>query len=129
MGIRTIVVLLVGLVLASASFAQAQQQAKVSKIGVLGPGTTSVLASSRAVFPKALRELGYIEGKNIAIEYRYADNKIDRLPALADELVRLKVDVIMTNATSAAIAAKNATKTQMGGRPLTGCVARCSGMR
>ena len=91
--------------------AHAQQQAKVSKIGVLGPGTTSVLASSRAVFPKALRELGYIEGKNIAIEYRYADNKIDRLPALADELVRLKVDVIMTNATSAAIAAKNATKT------------------
>jgi putative ABC transport system substrate-binding protein len=129
MGIRTIVVLLVGLVLASASFTQAQQQAGVSKIGVLGPGTTSVLASSRAVFPKALRELGYIEGKNIAIEYRYADNKIDRLPALADELVRLKVDVIMTNATSAAIAAKNATKTQMGGRPLTGCVARCSGMR
>jgi putative tryptophan/tyrosine transport system substrate-binding protein len=93
--IRAVVVLLVCLALTSASLAQAQQQVKVSKIGVLGPGTTSVLASSRAVFPKALRELGYIEGKNIAIEYRYAANKIDRLPALADELVRLKVDVIM----------------------------------
>jgi len=111
MSIKTIVVLLVGLALTSASLAQAQQQARVSKIGVLGPGTTSVLASSRAVFPRALRELGYVEGKNISIEYRYADNKLERLPALADELVRLKVDVIMTNATTAAIAAKNATKT------------------
>ena len=95
--------------LAVAVIAEAQQ-AKVFKIGVLGPGSSFVLAPSRAVFPKALRELGYVEGKSVAIEFRYADNKIDRLPALADELVRLKVDVIITNSTSAAIAAKNATK-------------------
>jgi putative ABC transport system substrate-binding protein len=111
MAIKTAVVLVIALALILVHSAEAQQQVKVSKIGVLGSGTTSVLSSSRAVFPKALRELGYIESKNIAIQYRYADNKIDRLPALADELVRLKVDVIMTNATSAAIAAKNATKT------------------
>ena len=57
-----------------------------------------------------LRELGYVEGKNIAIEYRSADNKLDRLPALADELVRLKVDVILTPSPPAALAAKNATR-------------------
>ena len=111
MGKKTIVVLTVGLALISASLAQAQQQAKVSKIGVLGPGVSSALSSSRAVFSKALRELGYVEGNNIAIEYRYGDNKLERLPALADELVHLKVDVIIANATSGAIAAKTATKT------------------
>jgi putative tryptophan/tyrosine transport system substrate-binding protein len=91
--------------------AAAQLQPKVFRIGVIGPGFSSVLASSRAVFPKALRELGYVEGKNIAIEYRYAGNKLDRLPALAEELVRLKVDMIITNSTSAAVAPKNVTKT------------------
>ena len=111
MAIKTVVVLLVGLALISASLAQAQQQAKVSKIGVLGPGSSSALTSSRAAFSKALRELGYVEGNNIAIEYRYADNKLERLPTLADELVHLKVHVIITNATSGAIAAKTATKT------------------
>ena len=58
-----------------------------------------------------LRDLGYVEGKNIAFEYRSADNKLDRLPALADELVRLKVDVLVTPGTSEALAAKNATRT------------------
>ncbi len=60
---------------------------------------------------RGLRELNYIEGKNIAIEYRYAENKLDRLPALADELVRLKVDVLLTASTPAALAAKKATTT------------------
>ena len=63
------------------------------------------------LFRRELRELGYVEGKNIAFEYRYADNKLDRLPALADELVRLKVDVLVTPGTPEALAAKNATKT------------------
>ena len=60
---------------------------------------------------RELRALGYVEGKNIAFEYRYAEGKLDRLPALADELVRLKVDVLLTPSTPAAVAAKNATKT------------------
>src|SRR5207247_8780081 len=62
-------------------------------------------------FRQGLRDLGYVEGKNIAIEYRYADARFDKLPALADEMVRLKVDVLLTNSTPAAQAAKNATRT------------------
>ena len=60
---------------------------------------------------KSSANSGYVEGKNIVFEYRSADNKLDRLPALADELVRLKVDVLVTPATNEALAAKNATKT------------------
>ena len=74
--------------------AQAQQQAKVAKIGWLGIGSASSV-SRYEEFRRILRELGYVEGKNIAFEFRSADNKLDRLPALADELVRLKVDVIV----------------------------------
>ena len=112
MVIKTIIGLLLSLALASVHLAEAQQPAKVFKIGLLlGTGPASGLTSLRKVFPKALRELGYVEGKNIAIDYRYADNKLDRLPALADELIRLKVDVLVTNTTSAALAAKNGTRT------------------
>ncbi len=90
------------------SVADAQQLAKIFKIGWLvnpGPG------SGRELFRREFRELGYVEGKNIAIEYRSAEGKLDRLPALADELVRLKVDVLITSSTSGALALKNATKT------------------
>jgi putative ABC transport system substrate-binding protein len=92
--------------------AQAQQQAKVFKIGWLN--STSVQQSQLTpseIIRKLLRALGYVEGKNIVIEYRSAEGKLDRLPALADELVRLKVDLIVANSTTAALAAKNATKT------------------
>ena len=113
MGIKAILVLLVGLTLPSVHLAEAQQQAKVPKIGWLGarpaPGTAST--AGRELFRRELRELGYVEGKNIAFEYRSAEDKLDRLPALADELVRLKVDVLVTPATPAALAAKNATRT------------------
>ena len=78
--------------------AEAQQQAKVPKIGWLAvrpASATSVIESFQREFGK----LGYVEGKNIVFEYRYAEGKLDRLPALADELVRLKVDVLLTPTT------------------------------
>jgi putative ABC transport system substrate-binding protein len=86
------------------------QQAKVFKIGWLSPGSAAATTRFES-FLRDFRKLGYIERKNIAVEFRYADNKLDRLPALADELVRLKVDVFVTPGTSAALAAKNATRT------------------
>jgi ABC-type uncharacterized transport system substrate-binding protein len=90
--------------------AEAQQPGKIHRIGFLSggfPGSTHWTTTLRA----DLRELGYIEGKNVVIESRFAENKPDRLPALADELVRLKVDVIVAGGTNDAGAAKNATKT------------------
>jgi len=88
--------------------AQAQQPAKVRKIGVLRADSPPNLSAE--TFQQAMRDLGYVEGKNIVIEYRYAEGKVDRLPALAEELVRLNVDVIW--ALGPAVShAKNATKT------------------
>jgi putative ABC transport system substrate-binding protein len=88
--------------------AEAQQQAKLAKIGWLRSGSSS---AGRELFQRELHELGYLEGKNISFEYRHADNKLDRLPALADELVRLKVDVLVASTTNAALTAKNTTRT------------------
>ena len=90
--------------------AQAQQRAKVPKIGFLGarPAASSI---GLELFRQELRKLGYIEDKNIAFEYRSTDNKLDRLPTLADELVRLKVDVLVTPGTAEALTLKNATRT------------------
>ena len=96
---------LCSLLLAPCSSAQVQQ-AKVPKIGLL-----SLRGSGYESFQRELRKLGYIEGKNIVIEFRSADNKLDRLPALAHELVRLNVDVLFTRSTTDALAAKNATRT------------------
>src|SRR6266576_1068310 len=90
--------------------ATAQQQAKVPKIGLLG-ARPAASSTGLELFRQEFRKFGYIEGKNIAFEYRSADNKFDRLPALADELVRLKVDVIVTPGTAEALAAKTATRT------------------
>jgi putative ABC transport system substrate-binding protein len=91
--------------------AEAQQPAKVLRIGcVFGASASSVAARTEA-FRQGLRELGYVEGKNIVIEYRYAEGKLDRLPALAAELVRLKVDVIITSGPPVTRAAKEATNT------------------
>ena len=95
--------------LAVAVIAEAQQPVKVAKIGFLEVRSAS--ASGNELFWREFRKLGYAEGKNIAFESRYADDKLDRLPALADELVRLKVDVILTPGFNAALAAKNATRT------------------
>jgi ABC-type uncharacterized transport system substrate-binding protein len=86
------------------------QQAKVPKVGWLGVRPDDSTTSFESL-RRELRTLGYVEGKNIAFEYRNAGNKLDRLPALADELVRLKVDVLLASTTPAAVAAKNATRT------------------
>ena len=91
--------------------AEAQQQAKVAKIGWLGARPAATAAKQRELLGREFRALGYVEGKNIAFEYRYADNKLDRLLVLADELVRQKVDVLVTTSTAEALAAKNATRT------------------
>src|SRR5262245_48201543 len=109
MASKVMVVWLVLLALASVDFAEAQQPAKMAKIAWLGARPPS--ASGREVLNRELRVLGYVEGKNVAFEYRYADNKFDRLPALAEELVRLKVDVLVTPGTAEALAVKNATGT------------------
>ncbi len=92
--------------------AAAQQTGKVYRIGFLGPASaervyTDPLLSLRA----GLRELGYVEGKNIVFEYRFAEDKYERLPGLAAELVRDKVDVIVVHSTPGTRAAKQATRT------------------
>ena len=92
-----------------ASFAQ--EPAKIARIGFLGAGSASVTASWVEALRTGLRDLGYIEGKNIVIEYRWADGKYERLADLAGELVRLKVDVLVTHGTSGTRAAKQATTT------------------
>src|SRR5262252_111572 len=110
MGKKAIIVLLVGFAFASVHLAEAQQQAKVPKIGWLGLFFAFRQGPGAEVFRREFRALGYVEGKNIAFEYRDAD-KPDRLPAVVDELIRLKVDVIVTASTVGALAAKNATRT------------------
>jgi putative ABC transport system substrate-binding protein len=108
---RIIAVVLATIFLATIFPTQAQQQAKVAKIGFLTTGSGSGPGGGVELLPRELRAFGYVEGKNIAVEHRSADNKLDRLPALAEELVRLKVDVLVTGATSGAMALKNATRT------------------
>src|SRR2546430_15365588 len=91
--------------------AEAQQAAKVARIGYLPP-TLAASPHQNEAFRQGLRDLGYVEGRNLAIEYRDAEGKAERLPALAAELVALKVDVIVTGGgTPTALAAKQATKT------------------
>jgi putative ABC transport system substrate-binding protein len=89
---------------------QAQQPAKIPRIGFLTT-SPSVFPGRTEAFQKGLRELGYIEGKNVVIEWRYAEGKIDRLASLASELVRLKVDVILSGGPTATRFLKQATST------------------
>ena len=92
--------------------ARAQQVGKVPKIGYLSPGSASPgPLAYHDEFQRGLRELGYVEGRNIIIEYRFADGKFDRLDQFAAELVRLDVDIIVSAVTQASLAAKNATST------------------
>jgi putative ABC transport system substrate-binding protein len=89
----------------------AQQQGKVPTIGFLGATTPSIWSAFLPPFQQRLRELGWIDGQNIAIEYRWAEGREDRYAEFADEFVRRKVDVIVTAGTAAAAAAKSATTT------------------
>ena len=89
-------ILLVIAVMGVGARAEAQQPAKVPRVGYLNAVSPSTVSDRIEAFRQGLRELGYVEGKNIVIEYRYAEGKLDRLPALASELVRLKMDVIVT---------------------------------
>jgi putative tryptophan/tyrosine transport system substrate-binding protein len=91
--------------------AQAQQPTKIPRIGFLITSSPSVIAPRMDAFQQGLRDLGYVEGKNIVIERRHAEGKLDRLPALAAELVRLNVDAIVTSGPTATGPAKGATST------------------
>ena len=92
--------------------ARAQQSGPVPRIGYLSPVDRVVGFFARdQAFQHGLKELGYVEGTNVVIEYRFADGNFDRLPALAKELIHLKVDVIVAVVTQASLAARDATKT------------------
>jgi len=108
---KTIILLLVAaLILVSFQFGEAQQASgKIPRIGYLAGGLGA--ATRTETFKQGLRDLGYVEGKNIIIEYRNAEGKIERYSDLVADLVGLKVDVIFTSSTPGALAAKNATKT------------------
>jgi len=104
-------IVLVAVLLAVAVVAEAQQAKKVPRIGFLGAAYPSTNAARIEAFRQGLRALGYVEGKNIIIEYRWAEGKPERLPDLAAELVRLKVDLIVTTGPTVTRAAKEATNT------------------
>jgi putative tryptophan/tyrosine transport system substrate-binding protein len=93
------------------SSVEAQQPKKIPRIGFLSASSPSVISARLEAFRQGLSELGYVEGKNIVIEWRSSERKLDRLPALAAELVRLKVEVIVTGGGSSTRAAKEATST------------------
>jgi putative ABC transport system substrate-binding protein len=103
--------LLITVLLMTARPADAQQAKKVSRIGFLTTVSPSAIADRVEAFGQGLRELGYVEGKTIVIEWRSAEGKLDRLPALAAELVGLKVDVIVTAGPTVTRAAKEVTST------------------
>jgi putative ABC transport system substrate-binding protein len=91
--------------------AAAQEPTKTARVGFLAQVSSSVISARIDAFRQGLRDLGYVEGKNIFIERRFSDGKADRLPGLAAELVRLKVDVIVSGGSTATRAAKEATST------------------
>jgi putative tryptophan/tyrosine transport system substrate-binding protein len=111
MGKKAIATWLVSLTFASVHFVEAQQPKRVPKIGYLSTGSATTDDPHIEAFRQGLRDLGHVEGKNINIDFRYAEGVAERLPELAEELVRLNVDVILTPGTLAVQAAKQATTT------------------
>jgi putative ABC transport system substrate-binding protein len=108
---KTFVSLLTTFLLATISLAEAQPAKKVFRIGSLSGNRSSPMPPNIEAFRQGLRELGYVEGKNISVEYRFAEGKNERYAILAAELVNLGVDVIVTGGTAATLAAKQATNT------------------
>jgi putative ABC transport system substrate-binding protein len=106
---KILVYALPALILTTIHLAEAQQPKKIPRIGFLGTGTAQ--SQREEAFRQGVRDLSYVEGQNIVIEYRYAEGNIERLPDLAAELVRLKVDVIVVEAQVSARAAMNESKT------------------
>jgi putative ABC transport system substrate-binding protein len=106
---RVFIGVIAGGLLAVPLAGEAQQAAKVPRIAFLGNATAALEANLVGPFREGLREIGYVEGQNILIEYRWAEGKYERLPALIAELIALKVDVIVTAGTPASLAVKNAT--------------------
>ena len=108
---RTFIVLATSAAVATPLGARAQQPARIPRVGVVVSGLPSAFASRVEALRQGLHNLGYLEGRNIVFEYRYAEGKMDRLPDLFAELVQLKVDVIVTHGTPGPLAAKQATST------------------
>jgi putative ABC transport system substrate-binding protein len=108
---RMILLALGALLFALSVSAHAQQPDKIFRIGFLDPSTASGSAVLVKAFRQELSKLGWIEGKNITIEYRFAEQKNERLPELAADLVRLTVDLIVTTGQPSVLAAKSATST------------------
>jgi ABC-type uncharacterized transport system substrate-binding protein len=104
-------ILLVVVLLVLGVIAEAQQPKKVPRIGFLSATSPSATAHTLEAFRQGLREFGYVEGRNVTIEYRWAEGKLDRLPELAAGLVTLKVDLIVVASSAAAVAAGQATTT------------------
>jgi putative ABC transport system substrate-binding protein len=90
--------------------AEAQQNHKITRIGILDANSEAVAAPRLEAFREGLRELGHLDGENISIEPRYADGRLDRIPALAAELLQRNIDIFVVSSTPGALAAKNATK-------------------
>jgi len=111
MNTKMIICLVAATLLSTASFAKAQQPKKIPTVGLLALNSLSTISPRVEAFQQGLHELGYAEGKNIIVEYRYADEKLDRLAKLAAELVRLKVDVIVTGGEIVTRVVKKATST------------------
>src|SRR5205823_334018 len=98
------------IILTATHLAEAQQPKKVPRIGYLSPRSSSVDSERVTAFRQGLRELGYVEGQNIAVEYKFAEGKLDRLLDLARELVHLNVNVIISDGATATKTVKDVTK-------------------
>jgi putative ABC transport system substrate-binding protein len=108
---KIISITLIALLFALGFSVEAQQPARIHRIGVLNATSAASMASRMELFRQGLRDLGYVEGRNLVVEYRYADGKLNRLPDLAAELVRLDVAVIVAGGGQSIRAAKSATNT------------------
>lgn len=111
MNVRIAFWVLITVLLTTASIAEAQQPVKARRIGFLASASPSVISDRIEAFQQGLRELGYVEGKNIVIQSRYAEGKLERVPALAAELVALKVEILISGGPIPTRAAKEATVT------------------